>query len=323
MTHVDETILLQIIEYLGDRLLTRQNYIDTVNKTLRQWQISSELDLQELAFEQMPGYLVYSLLNYGFCSDGEQALVKFLEAVHATADRQVKFDIMPWIEAINAVSRQSESGIKSIFISYSRTNADIVTRIVNRLTQVGHEVWLDKLDIKTGTPDWSDAIMNGIKSCSVFMYMASPLAAKSEYVKIEIAIAKDNNKLIIPLWIDGARWSDCATFDLVRAQNIDLREGDFKPGLEKLIYELSLSEPSGATITPEINIADEEQTGLVDIPRKGEIKNPYIGLNAFTENERQHFYGRDLMIGDFVRKLQSGEVDRFHAFVGEIGRAHV
>ena len=43
------------------------------------------------------------------------------------------------------------------FISYSRANSDFAVRLAKDLKAVGHEIWLDQLDIPTGAR-WDDEL---------------------------------------------------------------------------------------------------------------------------------------------------------------------
>ena len=67
-----------------------------------------------------------------------------------------------------------------IFISYSRKDKAIVDRIVAILQRSNIAVWRDHEQIQPGTPDWEQAIRQGITTARGVIYAASEDAAKSE-----------------------------------------------------------------------------------------------------------------------------------------------
>ncbi len=89
-----------------------------------------------------------------------------------------------------------------VFVSYAHDNSNIVYPIIKKLTDKGYEIWYDQ-----GLPDytgekWKDVLTKKIKRCSVFMVMLSSKTNNSDDVGIEISIAKDKKKPIIPVYLE-------------------------------------------------------------------------------------------------------------------------
>jgi len=87
-----------------------------------------------------------------------------------------------------------------IFISYSRKDRDLVTRIVRALEEKGLDIWIDQDDIPKGE-DWEQKIYQGIESADAFVFITSPNSVESEICRREVTHALKNNKRILPIII--------------------------------------------------------------------------------------------------------------------------
>ncbi|HQV62974.1 MAG TPA: toll/interleukin-1 receptor domain-containing protein, partial [Anaerolineales bacterium] len=67
------------------------------------------------------------------------------------------------------------------FISYSRVNSDFAVNIAKDLRSAGFDIWLDQLDIPTGSR-WDDELEKALDRCSTFLIVLSPESIKSQNV---------------------------------------------------------------------------------------------------------------------------------------------
>ena len=79
-----------------------------------------------------------------------------------------------------------------IFVSYSRSDRDLVSSIIDHLQNNGYRVWFDE-GLHAGN-DWRDELAERVKNCRVFLYMCSVESIKSEYCKAEIYWADSEAK---------------------------------------------------------------------------------------------------------------------------------
>ncbi len=87
-----------------------------------------------------------------------------------------------------------------IFVSYSRTDAGTFAEKIHRdLTKKGHDVFIDKESIKTGTK-WSESIKENISICDIFVVIVTPNASESKFIEREFLQAHNENKTIIPCY---------------------------------------------------------------------------------------------------------------------------
>ncbi len=83
-----------------------------------------------------------------------------------------------------------------VFVSYSHEDRNFVTRLRTDLQAHGIEVWVDKEGIQAGTPDWEQALRDAIHTAHAVLFIASPDARNSRYVKDELRMSKTNCALL-------------------------------------------------------------------------------------------------------------------------------
>jgi outer membrane protein assembly factor BamB len=130
----------------------------------------------------------------------------------------------------------------TIFMSYTSANAAIAEQLRQRLGAAGVAVWIDHERISPGTPDWDEAVRKGIQASDMLVYVASPSARASPFVKSELLVAQRFGRRIIPLWAAGEHWIDAAPLSLGTAQYIDVRGERFDGGVGQLLEALGVQQ---------------------------------------------------------------------------------
>jgi sulfatase modifying factor 1 len=99
-----------------------------------------------------------------------------------------------------------------LFISYRSLDSIKVNPLVGRLASLIdsekkplYQLWQDKKDIVSGE-DWWKAILAGIDDCDVFIFMVSRESVKNKHCRAEIKYARDVNRPILPVVLEG-EWS--------------------------------------------------------------------------------------------------------------------
>ena len=92
---------------------------------------------------------------------------------------------------------------KDIFLSYGReaSTAPFVARIKNDLEAAGYSVWLDTVDIPSGS-DWHSAIGDGLRRCNALLAIITNKYICSKYCKNEMFMADSTHKPIFPLFLE-------------------------------------------------------------------------------------------------------------------------
>lgn len=205
-----------------------------------------------------------------------------------------------------------------IFISYATANAAFADRLRVDLSAAGLNLWIDHVGLKVGTPNWEDAIRDALKRADSVLLVASPTSRKSNYVRDELAIAKDNGKPVYPVWAEGEVWSESIPMGLGYTQYVDLRAEKYDEGVKALIDALDGTPQISAALVGAAKADDKSQSSnilLLDphfVPR-----NPYKGLSAFRSDDQQDFYGRELFVTELVDQLRINPC--FLAIIGASG----
>ncbi len=125
-----------------------------------------------------------------------------------------------------------------IFISYSRRDEAFVKKLDEDLRQYGFIVWVDYHNLIPGTSDWESALRRGIATADAIILVATPDSRKSLSVKDELALARDNNKPVYPIWVAGDRWTDSIPLGWGQTQYADARGDKYRSGLRSIALSL-------------------------------------------------------------------------------------
>lgn len=123
---------------------------------------------------------------------------------------------------------------KEIFISYSRSDQEFVTRLASDLNEQVAGVWFDQSSIQLGEK-WHDEIMEGIRDCKAFILVLSPDSVESRYVREEVNKALELGKTIFPVIYRPARWTGQFESLVKEVQTLDLRSGSYTDNFHKLV----------------------------------------------------------------------------------------
>jgi hypothetical protein len=110
-----------------------------------------------------------------------------------------------------------------VFISYSRKHRKYVRRLADHLVQgAGVEVWFD-YELVTGER-WDNVVRQKIDECAALIVVMTPDAENSHWVAEEVARARDQGKVLLPLLRRGS-----PIFGFMTVHYEDVRDGSM-PG---------------------------------------------------------------------------------------------
>ena len=124
-----------------------------------------------------------------------------------------------------------------LFLSYSRADAVVAIRLHDMLDAAGHDVWMDKSDIKSGA-QWRKSIVEAIESAERVLVLLSENSVESDNVRREIDIALDGAVSILPLTLDEVPIPTALRYQLAGIQRHDLFN-DFDQGIQALLELLA------------------------------------------------------------------------------------
>ncbi|MCC6612880.1 MAG: tetratricopeptide repeat protein [Anaerolineae bacterium] len=193
-----------------------------------------------------------------------------------------------------------------VFISYSRENKPLLDQLVTSLDAEGIPYWVDEHNLPLGSPDWEEMLRMSIRSASAVLLLATPESRLSAHVRDELAYARDEQRIIYPLWMSGDKWTDVIPFGFGYHQYIDIRGERYDSGMQRLVGYLREEQ----ALPPEA----QEETAP---PPPVHPRNPYKSLRAFRGDDRHDFFGRDLLIEELLDSLRQDP--RFLVLLGASG----
>lgn len=113
---------------------------------------------------------------------------------------------------------------KKIFISYARSDYEIVKRIVDRIEQdLGLQCWMDIEGIESDEENFVKNICRAIDQSEVLLFFVSYSSIKSNWTLKEINYARQKNKRIVPIVFDEVKLDGAFLFDFSQSNIIDIR----------------------------------------------------------------------------------------------------
>jgi hypothetical protein len=121
-----------------------------------------------------------------------------------------------------------------IFVSYSRSDLDLVGKIIDALHKNNLDTWVDWKGIPKGE-DWEREIYRAIEEADVFLFLISPDSVQSQMCNKELEHAVMNGKRILPVLIKQIESRKVSTH-LAKLNWIVYREGvdDFQRAIEDI-----------------------------------------------------------------------------------------
>ena len=141
---------------------------------------------------------------------------------------------------------------EEVFISYGSADRESVQDLVSRLRQAGVTVWIDEAGIE-GAAMWSEEIVGAINHCKVLILAISSNSTKSKNVVRELALASEEEKTILPVFIEPTEIPESMKYQLAGIQRVEYFTGNEEEAIGSVLRALSRlgittndSEPSQA-----------------------------------------------------------------------------
>ena len=142
-------------------------------------------------------------------------------------------------EALNPPARSSDPASKTasstvaayhgdepyIFISYSRSDTDLITPFLRALAEQNHRFWYDA-GIH-GSTEWAEVIEAKLDRCRLFLVFLSRNSVDSKWVRREISRADSLNKPLLPVMIEPVELTQGTGLLLGATQIVNLANRDF------------------------------------------------------------------------------------------------
>jgi hypothetical protein len=113
------------------------------------------------------------------------------------------------------------SAFGSIFVSYARVDRGKVAELISKLRADGFDLWIDEEGIE-GAAFWRKEIVDAIRMCSAVLFFASKASCQSENVSKELALASEERKPILPIFIEDVQLASEIRYQIAGLQHISL-----------------------------------------------------------------------------------------------------
>lgn len=125
-----------------------------------------------------------------------------------------------------AVSEETPLPEFDVFISYSHQDNEIADRICSLLDTHGISYWIDH-GAERHSDDFKEDIVNAILNSKILLYISSINSNKSRNTVKEVSVAENNNKVILPVKVDGASYNKSLEYDLCNRHWVQLKDMNY------------------------------------------------------------------------------------------------
>jgi TolB-like protein/Tfp pilus assembly protein PilF len=126
---------------------------------------------------------------------------------------------------------------EEVFISYGSADRERIQDLVAHLRQTGVTVWIDEVGIE-GAAMWSQEIVSAINNCKVLILAISANSAKSKNVVRELALASEDDKTILPVFIEPTEIPESMKYQLAGIQRVEYFEGNEDQSIDSVLRAL-------------------------------------------------------------------------------------
>ena len=127
---------------------------------------------------------------------------------------------------------------EEVFISYGSADRERIQDLVSRLRQAGVTVWIDEAGIE-GAAMWSEEIVGAINHCKVLILAISSNSTKSKNVVRELALASEEEKTILPVFIEQTEIPESMKYQLAGIQRVEYFAGNEEKAIGSVLRALS------------------------------------------------------------------------------------
>jgi hypothetical protein len=154
-----------------------------------------------------------------------------------------------------------------IFITYSSKDQKVARTICTALENRGLVCWISARNVKPGQ-NYQEQIVRAIRTAKIMVLVFTANANNSNEIKKELALASQNNLLVIPVRIDDVVPNEAFAYEFATRQWIDLFE-DWENSIAQLVELIAASiddHPSGNRAKAGLESAENAPAPSIDKP---------------------------------------------------------
>ncbi len=163
-----------------------------------------------------------------------------------------------------------------IFITYSSKDQKVSRTICSALENRGLACWISSRNVKPGQ-NYQEQIVKAIRAAKIMVLVFTANANNSNEIKKELALASQNNLVVIPVRIEDVTPNEAFAYEFATRQWIDLFD-DWENSIARLV-ELIAVAMNDHPLADRVNAG----SGLTD-----EVVGPAVGKIAKAAAEDEH-----------------------------------
>lgn len=261
---------------------------------------SLRLEGQPLEFVN---HLIETLLEFGTIND-QHGVWLLLEDLKYRVGDEKHLTILE-LQSYFATPKREP---RRVFISYSRQNSAFTRVLENDLKNAGMEVWIDYRKLQGGDR-WREEIERAIQYADYVVVCLSSAAITSFEVRQELKHALTYDKFVIPLLLEQV------------VSDLSLPENEpISWLLQRNMISFMDDATFGSALMQLLAAFPNYRLPNTYFPiDPDDIRNPFVGLNAFTEANADLFFGRENEIQHLLVRLTDDAKQPLLAVVGSSG----
>jgi hypothetical protein len=182
-----------------------------------------------------------------------------------------------------------------IFLSSAPDDITLARQLSTDLQERGIVVWSEQSGPDVGTPiSEQERLQRAVRSAQAVMLIVSPQTRSSLVVKKHLDLATQYSRQLILVWVGEDSEAKPRYYGWRETTWINFHETPYPSILETIISSLNQDRPPSIT----------GLLGPTDDKSQAEPRNPYKGLDSFTAEDTQDFFGRDRLVNELVGDVQ-------------------
>jgi TIR domain len=126
-----------------------------------------------------------------------------------------------------------------IFITYSSKDQKVARTICTALENRGLACWISCRDVKPGQ-NYQEQIVKAIRTAKIMVLVFTANANNSNEIKKELALASQNNLIVIPVRIEDVTPSEAFAYEFATRQWVDLFD-DWENSIAHLVETIAVA----------------------------------------------------------------------------------
>lgn len=150
----------------------------------------------------LPDELRQHILEFRFCDWENELESSEMHPQHRAILRRWSHDPDAPLFLVESDADREEAFFhaRSLFLSYSRHDRELVEHLFRQLDERGLPVWMDRQRLRSGE-EWEQRILQSLKSSRLVCALVSPAALDSGWVRKELEFAFENGIPVLPVKI--------------------------------------------------------------------------------------------------------------------------